>query len=230
MRRRLLIAVVAGRRRWMVILHFGFCVHCDHLRRRNREKVIKNLWASDVKRLPLVEMFFRSFYNPFRASIFLHVRRAHKKKSLRIYKHSWKIYGKSFSPTRYGELHERRNENCFKVNDFSSVVERLKDQKMFLAGAQRGKGREQHKAGRNKELRFLFGFTFYVKRRFFNCETFPPRRKNKKHFAINSRQQFSAIVFPKRFPFNCKKVSLNHCYGYFLIAQLCSTSMKPFRD
>jgi hypothetical protein len=36
MRRRLLIAIIAGCWRYMVTLDFGFCVHCDHLQRRER--------------------------------------------------------------------------------------------------------------------------------------------------------------------------------------------------
>lgn len=65
MRRRLLIAIIAGGRRRMVILNFRLCVHCDHLKEGGK-MMIKNLRASDVILVKMFRVsFFKTFYNPF---------------------------------------------------------------------------------------------------------------------------------------------------------------------
>lgn len=75
----------------------------------------------------------------------------------------WEKFSSLVAETFTGDerLHEKRNENCFKVNDFSSVVERLKDQKNCVslkrAASENNKVTAQHRAARNKELRDFVG-------------------------------------------------------------------------
>lgn len=168
------------------------------------------IWCQ-ANRLLVVEMFKaknKNFYNPFHAFLLSHRTDIHSSETEKNISDlqtfhvdkSWKIYVKSFSLNRFRggrKLHERRNENCFKVNDFSSAVERLKDQTKITLGCGREKKLLQL-PGRNKELRLClvsFCKQFFIPNgETFNCETFFSLSENRKKCeAINSRQQFSAF-------------------------------------